>query len=1587
MSKNAVSDAIKATTTELLKGDNVSSSAILIAATAAITSDIAIGGIGTAAALSYKAIFGTAKDSIPSSNHKLLKMVWQAKWESIGYLLEGSRIENKKDLLAYAVSQSKMDPSKSLDPRDLEPKEHIRRITKIRETLGYWLNPSNSSKKQNHNFSQSEVSLLQSLHKTIGRELNNQDSVDSNRKDEEIELASKLTDTVLQSLWDSGQFVSERFKGKAHEFYSYDTNTGTGQFVQNVQHPTRGWFPTYRIILKHKIDKDPELRNRIQINFVAETRTLIEGLGDGIATLTAFVQRQSNSTVDYIRELKGVLCPEIALDLPESANFQGRNKFTSYTFSSRRTKLIGRRSEWLELNDFLESGNKFSWWQISGAGGHGKSRLALELIYHALGKGWHAGFLKVNSLSAGQINWSNAPLSTDTLIVIDYVSSPEKVSAIKSAISILSRRELKARIRILVLERVGFDYSSDRSSNLEASWVSRLLERDEDDYLLSFAHAPDGDLKSLDLSPLSNENMLEIARSYLKHTGNRPLNKNEESTVLRNLKQGKRDRAWIPLFAMLFAEQIVTIKKIENDSRSKFSFEKLLKQTLSHEKETYWRGGNGEVISPIECSWNIACLATMTEFLDISDAWFKNIDVNDTFYGDLDHQSLVQTWMILGWRISSDAAGEQKLVEGRQPDIPGEYMVIDYLSRIGRNVPNQRERLIKDAADISSERFFSFLSRLIQDFPHHECTDEFTRKAFVGTQLRKKWLKTARILVSEHSNPDLLNFIISELENNYKTHTFINYFLILSSRWGNTETTQYYLDKSADANFTEKGTGNFPLLVAAQFGHTDCVLSLLKSNSNPDYKNAKTGAFPLQMAAKYGHLDVAEALLDYGAHPNQTNKGNGYSPLLSATGSGHFEIVQLLIENKADPNLANEQNGFTPLISAAGNGHLEIVQLLIENKADPNLANEQNGFTPLISAAGNGHLEIVQLLIKNKADPNLANEQNGFTPFISAAINGYLEIAQLLIENKADPNLANEQNGFTPLISAAGNGHLEIVQLLIKNKADPNLANEQNGFTPFISAAINGYLEIAQLLIENKADPNLANEQNGFTPLISAAGNGHLEIVQLLIKNKADPNLANEQNGFTPLISAAINGYLEIAQLLIENKADPNLANEQNGFTPLTSAANNGHLEIVQLLIENKADPNLANKQTGFTPLISATSKGHLEIACILIEKKADPDLANEKNGFTPLLSAVGNEHREIAKLLIQNEADPNLANKQTGFTPLISAVDHGNIEIVQLLIENKADPNLANEQNGFTPLISAAGNGHLEIVQLLIKNKADPNLANEQNGFTPLISAAGNGHLEIVQLLIKNKADPNLANEQNGFTPLISAAINGYLEIAQLLIENKADPNLANEQNGFTPLISAAGNGHLEIVQLLIKNKADPNLANEQLGFTPLISAAGNGHLRIVQLLIENNADPNYVNELDGYNPLIVACKNGFSEVVEQLLHENQVQPDITTKAKYPSPLFAATYKGHQEVIQILLNINANPNIKDASNITPLHVAAALNHYEIAKLLVVSGARSDIIGQIRDRMLTALDVALEFGHQEIVAMLKKKQLVERHRP
>lgn len=304
--------------------------------------------------------------------------------------------------------------------------------------------------------------------------------------------------------------------------------------------------------------------------------------------------------------------------------------------------------------------------------------------------------------------------------------------------------------------------------------------------------------------------------------------------------------------------------------------------------------------------------------------------------------------------------------------------------------------------------------------------------------------------------------------------------------------------------------------------------------------------------------------------------------------------------------------------------------------------------------------------------------------------------------------------------------------------------------------------------------------------------------------------------------------------------------------------------------------------------------------------------------------------------------------------------------------------------------LLMAAWDGDIATLQSILKDQVDVNSA-QADGSTALAWAVYGDHGEAVDLLIHAGADVNAANIY-GVTPLYLACENRSQAVVRKLLEAGADPNYGKE-TGETPLMMCAGTGAVDAVKLLLRHGANVNAKEHDEDQTALMWAVAGSYTEVVRELLAHGADVHarskvilepepYVIDIDqavlgsnypptvrfsgisgGFTAMHFAAQQGDVETARLLL---EAGADVNSPhQELGSALVITIAGGHEDLALFLLQKGANPNLKDAWGITPLHYALyegvlILNNYKPAS--------DDHLGWTRKNMPKLVEVLLGFG-------------------
>ena len=521
------------------------------------------------------------------------------------------------------------------------------------------------------------------------------------------------------------------------------------------------------------------------------------------------------------------------------------------------------------------------------------------------------------------------------------------------------------------------------------------------------------------------------------------------------------------------------------------------------------------------------------------------------------------------------------------------------------------------------------------------------------------------------------------------------------------------------------------------------------------------------------------------------------------------------------------------------------------------------------------------------------------------------------------------------------------VQTILKEDPGAVKAQDEVGRTALHYAAESGNVGWAAYLIKQDA---MVNEQDDYfeSPLHLAVRSGSAIMTRFLMAKGADPELCDAKGRSS--ISYAIEGGLS---WIVKIGHGLDIKNDA-GDTALIHFVRLGDVATVRSLLDQGAGVNVCSTHEGRNPLWEVTDierlePRHMEIAEMLYKHGANVNAKlTHDRADAPLCASAMRGHTEMVKWLLDRGADTNIMNG-VHFTALAEACFHEDEATARLLIERGANVE-ETDGKGYTPLCCATRQGLLGIVQAIVDSgRVDVNRRN-RDGWTALTHAARHNYPDIVELLLKSGADPETRTDEfNGAdTPLTkAAACNSTASVIKLLDVGHADIN-APRGDGWAPLMEAATRNCADAVLLLLERGADVNRTNPESSESALKTAAEKGHSDVVKILVRTGgADVN--GTLDKYpNPPIVrAVFNGHLETVSTLL-ELGAEPDIKDKVeidRYPLLNYACKV-GYTQIVALLLKSGkVSLTATNIDGYTPLHEAAGWGQSKIVRLLLLQGA------------------------------------------
>ncbi|XP_017540718.1 ankyrin repeat domain-containing protein 50 [Pygocentrus nattereri] len=608
------------------------------------------------------------------------------------------------------------------------------------------------------------------------------------------------------------------------------------------------------------------------------------------------------------------------------------------------------------------------------------------------------------------------------------------------------------------------------------------------------------------------------------------------------------------------------------------------------------------------------------------------------------------------------------------------------------------------------------------------------------------------------------------------------------------------------------------------------------------------------------------------------------------------------------------------------------------------------------------------------------------------------DVLQLLMKSGVYPPTCSPDNCASVGVQCVGGGRgivrralqrEDSVRALLDSGVSVNRIDPSDGRTLLSTAAHAGLVDVTALLLCHGADPSLS-DLHGQTALTLAARQGYVSVLQILLEWAQDQGCDTpavrallehvDSEGWTALRSAAWGGHKEAVKMLLEAGAEVDGC-DPDGRTALRAAAWGGHEEVLMTLLNHGAKVDRMDHE-GRTPLIAAAYMGHKEAVEILLDAGAEVDLADGDGRTALSVSALcvpsatgGRGHGEVVSLLLERGADPEHKDRDE-MTPLLLASYEGHEEVVELLLEAGAD---VDESAGVypsavTPLLAAAAMGHAGTVnRLLFWGAAVDGIDGE--GRTALCLAAAKGSTEVVRALLDRGLDENHKDDL-GWTPLHAAACEGHKSVCVVLTEQGSMARVSElDVEGRTALILSAQEGHCSTVRLLLDRKSPIDHRGYD-GHSALSTAALQGHTEVVELLLRRGADTD-VRDAEGRPLLYLLVLEGRLDIATVLIEKGGV-PLESRDVDGRTALHVAAWQGDLEGISLLLRHGADPNALDSEGRPPLHSVAWRGHTAAGRLLL-RAREVNVALACKKQGATALSIASQEGHAEIVAMLLEK--------
>ncbi|MGB8506879.1 MAG: ankyrin repeat domain-containing protein [Pyrinomonadaceae bacterium] len=382
--------------------------------------------------------------------------------------------------------------------------------------------------------------------------------------------------------------------------------------------------------------------------------------------------------------------------------------------------------------------------------------------------------------------------------------------------------------------------------------------------------------------------------------------------------------------------------------------------------------------------------------------------------------------------------------------------------------------------------------------------------------------------------------------------------------------------------------------------------------------------------------------------------------------------------------------------------------------------------------------------------------------------------------------------------------------------------------------------------------------------------------------------------------------------------------------TRLADAAMQGNRASVRSLLKRKADVNGAQGD-GMTALHWAAYQDDLEMLKLLLAAGAKVGAATRVGALTPLLLACTNGNPAMLEALLKAGAGVNLANAN-GTTALMLASSSGNAEGVRVLLDHGANVNAKEAARGQTALMFAAALNRDAVVRLLLARGADANVATSSREVEK-VSFDRDGHIFYHPVTAKSVA-------ASGAKPTAATAVVGKEKTAITVVEQEKTNQTADAKVAETKVTETKVADTKVVEAKVAEAKVAADAATKVATDTAAKVAMDTATKAVTEAA---RSDLTLLSRALGFQSAqVLLAKPRAGDAAARLSPPMRVGPEFVGGM---TALLYATREGHVEATRALVEGGANINQVSADKFSPLVMAIANGHLDLAMYLLQRGA------------------------------------------